>query len=280
MPIAADTLRAQVRDVSNLPTLPAVVQFVGNMVEEGQASAQEIGTVIARDQVLSARLLRMVNSPFYGFPGRISSVTHAVVLLGFNVVKGLVLSTAVFDRLGDNSRHLWQHSLGVALISRQLAKELKLGDPEETMVAGLLHDIGKVILGHLAPEDYAAAVQVAEVKHIHILQAEREILGLDHCEVAQWAADSWHLPERLQDVLAWHHAPHMAKEGRAMTAIVHLADILARGMDYGNPGDPAMPRLEREAFNYLGISYDQIDRVLADAEKHYQNGANLFMACA
>lgn len=276
MPLSVNELRAQVQNVSNLPTLPSVVHFVSQMVEDGEASASEIGEVISRDQVLSARLLRMVNSPFYGFPGRISSVTHAVVLLGFNVVKGLILSTSVFERLGNQDKGLWHHCLGTAIISREIAKELKFCDPEEFMVAGLLHDIGKVILAHLAPENAAAVTQVAEVKRIHVLQAERELLGLDHCEVAAWAAEAWRLPESLTDALAWHHAPHLAKKGREAATVVHLADILARSMDYGYPGDPAMPRIEREAFNYLGISYGQIDRVLTESETRYQLGIGAF----
>ena len=274
--IAQDQLQRKVEDLSNLPTLPGVVQAVCTMVEDQHTSAQDIGEIISRDQVLSAKLLRVVNSPVYGFPGRISSVTHAIVLLGFNVVKGLILSSAVFDGLASGMQGLWEHSLGVALVSRRMAKELKHSDAEEVMVAGLLHDLGKVVTSYLEPEAYRQATTIAEARHVHIAKAEAEVFGIDHTRVSSWLAWRWHLPERLGDALTYHHRPERAKQGRETTAIVHVADILARGMGYGSGGDPSMPPLHQETFQSLGLSFEQIDAVLADAEQQYAAGADIF----
>lgn len=276
VPDMPESLKLKAQALSNLPTLPGVVQVVSTMVEDSDTSAKQLATVISRDQVLSARILRMVNSPFYGFPGRISSVTHALVLLGFNVVKGLILTTSVFENLGKDAKQLWQHSLGVAFISRRMAKELKMPDPDEFMVAGLLHDIGKVILAHLTPEEYAAIRKVASVKHIHISEAEKQVLGVTHTDVAGWVAVKWNLPGRLQDALIFHHQPRKAVHSPAYTGVVHLADILARGMGYGSGGDPTMPPLDHEIFQQFGLSYQQIDEILALAEEDFSSAADMF----
>ncbi len=277
MALSAERLRREIQDLSNLPTLPGIVQVIVSMVEEENSNVQQIGDCIARDQVLSAKLLRMVNSPFYGFPGRISSVKHALVLLGFNVVKGLVLSTTVFDVLAQNIRGLWEHSLGAAVISRRIAKEMNVREPDEIMVAGLLHDLGKVVMAYLAKEDYTAAMEVAQVKHCHIAEAEKEVFGYNHATVAGWVAEYWHLPQRLSGAITYHHHPELAKQHAETAAIVQLADILARGMGYGHAGDLSMPPIDSKAFRALGLSFERIDTILQGAEHEYAKGVSLFM---
>lgn len=277
MAMSPELLKRKVEDLSNLPTLPAFVTAITNMVEDDTTSAQEIAEVIQRDQVLSAKILKLVNSPVYGFPRRISSVTHALVLLGFNVVKGLVLSTAVFGELARQTSGLWKHSLATALLSRRIATEVGALDPEECMIAGLLHDLGKVILSHLAPEDYVRAIAAAHESGRHIAQVEREVFGVDHTRVAMWLALRWNLPERLTNALTWHHTPSRAREGMQMAAIVHLADILARAENYGESGDGTMPPLDHAAFDSLGLSLEQIETILNDAAEQYRRGADVFV---
>jgi len=278
MSMTAEELQRKVTGLSNLPTLPGVARHISRMVEDKGSSASDIGDIIAKDQVLSARILRLVNSPVYGFPGRISSITHALVLLGFNVVKGLVLGTSVFESFAKQAQGLWEHSLGCAIVSRRLGRELGMPDAEEIMIAGLLHDLGKAVLSHVAEADFSAALALAQEKQCHIAQAERELFGVDHARVASWIADEWHLPPGLSDALKYHHRPDLAKANKPGTAVVHLADILTRGMGYGWPGDNAMPPLDHEAFQSLNISYEQIDRVLVQSEIEYTAGADLFSA--
>ncbi len=276
MTLSATQLKREVDNLSNLPTLPGIVKFVAAMVEDESSNAQEIGQVIARDQVLSAKILRLVNSPFYGFPGRISSVPHAVVLLGFNVVKGLVLSAAVFDNLATETKGLWQHSLGTAVLSRRIARILNLPEPDEILVAGLLHDLGKVILSFLTEEDYKKAVSVAHEKHVHIAEAETQVFGFDHTTVAQWVAEAWHLPERLSRAMTCHHAPGNAQPNQQIAAVVHIADILARGLNYGQPGDPTMPSFDPATLDFLGLTMDHIRQVIQEADREYTAGVSVF----
>lgn len=276
--MSAELLKRKVEELSSLPTLPAFVTVITNMVDDDSAGAQEVGEIIQRDQVLSAKILRLVNSPVYGFPRRISSITHALVLLGFNVVKGLVLSAAVFDDLAKETSGLWKHSLGTALLSRRIGAEVGAHDPEECMIAGLLHDLGKVVLSHLAPEDYVNAMTDAHRSGRHIATVEQDTFGVDHSRVALWLAVCWHLPDRLTDALTYHHQPSLAKNSPQMAAIVHVADILARAMEYGESGDGTMPPLDHAAFDSLNLSYAQLDTILAEADEQYRLGADVFAA--
>jgi hypothetical protein len=148
--------KGQILAVKDLPTLPGVLQEVAILVENPNSSTDQISKAISKDQVLSAKVLKMVNSPIYGFPGRIGSIQHALVLLGFNVVKGIIISTSVFDVMNENMKGLWEHSLGCALASSAIARAIGCKDPEEYAVAGLLHDIGKVVAAVQLPDSRAA----------------------------------------------------------------------------------------------------------------------------
>lgn len=276
MAISARHIQKRVTDLSNLPTLPGVVKSISRLADDKKSSAADVAEIISTDQVISAKVLRLVNSPVYGFPGRISSITHALVLLGFNVVKGLVLGTAVFDNLGKECAGMWEHSLGCAVLSRRIARIKGLNDVEEVMIAGLLHDFGKVVLSFLTPVEYSQALDIARTKRLHIALAEREVYTVDHCRVASWLASEWHLPPRLADPIVYHHRPDLAKGCKDVTAIVHVADILARALNLGYPGDDTMPKLDAAAYQSIGLSAEQVGLALNEAELEFTSGLDVF----
>ena len=142
----------QILAAKDLPTLPKVLDEVSRLVKDPDSSTEQIAKLISMDQVLSAKVLKMVNSPIYGFSGRISSIHHALVLLGFNVLRGVVVSTSVMDIMTQNMVGLWEHSVGCALASATMARHVGLKDVEDISVAGLLHDLGKVVTAVQLPE--------------------------------------------------------------------------------------------------------------------------------
>lgn len=268
--LGATELRNRVDQLGELPTLPHVVQKLASTIGRSNVSAEEIGTLIEKDQVLSAKVLRLANSPFYGFPARIASVGHAVVVLGLNVVKGLTLCATAFDIMKDaGMEQLWRHSLGVAITAQILGARLAIKNPEEVFVAGLLHDIGKVVL-YVKWPDVGGRIRTAQKTGDRpMMQIEQELLELTHADVGGWLANTWHLPTALREPIQYHHKPTAAQEAVLQTAIVHVADILVKGLGCGNPGDDQVPPLARQAWNMVGLDEATLAACLAKASDEF-----------
>ncbi|MBN1478349.1 HDOD domain-containing protein [Candidatus Sumerlaeota bacterium] len=259
----AEAIRRRVERLTSLPTLPGIVEKLAVEVEDEQASAEEIGRMISADQVLSAKVLRLVNSAYYGFPGRISTVTHALVLLGFNVIKGLVLSAAVLDMMKEGVAGLWEHSCACSLIAGRLSTLLELEAPEEVAVAALIHDLGKVIICVELPQEFQRIQSHQRMARCSLREAEEEILhGVNHADIAGWLGDEWRLPARLIEPIRYHHAPASSQFAPRQTAVVHLADILTRAHCFGYGGDPLVPPIEPRALESLGIRLSDLEDMI------------------
>lgn len=264
-------LRQRVEKLGQLPTLPHVVQKIVSMIDRPETSAEDLGRLIEKDQVLSAKVLRLANSPFYGFPARIASVSHAVVVLGLNVVKGLTLGATVFDMMKDAGMDdLWRHSLGVAMVAHILAVRAGHKNPEEVFVAGLLHDLGKVVLYTKLPELGAAVKCRSEERDLPAVEAELEVLGLTHAEIAGWLAESWHLPTVLKEPMMFHHRPALAQQARSQTAMVHVADLLVKAMGCGGSVGDLVPVMSPEAWETVGLDDGGLAACVSQAAREFE----------
>jgi HD-like signal output (HDOD) protein len=270
-PFSATDLRNRIEKLGDLPTLPHVVQRLASMIGRPTATTEEIGAIIEKDQVLSAKVLRLANSPFYGFPSRIGSVAHAVIVLGFNVVKGLTLCASALSIMKDAGMdQLWRHSLGTAITANILGTRLGMKNPEELFVAGLLHDIGKVVLYVKWPDvgsSIKAATQAGGDRSL--FEVEQELLGLSHADIGGCLANAWNLPVTLREPILYHHAPALAKEAALQTAIVHVADILVKGLACGNPGDDQIPPLSKQAWDMVGLDEQSLADCIAKASTEF-----------
>jgi len=248
--------------VKDLPTLPKVLEEVTRLVEDPDASTDKIAKVISLDQVLTAKVLKMVNSPIYGFPGRIGSIHNALVLLGFNVIRGVIISTSVFDIMTKSMVGLWEHSVGCALACTEIAKAAGLKDPEEYSVAGLLHDLGKVVAAVQMPQVKIDIEALVKSQDLTYFQAEKKVLGFGHDRINAWLAGHWHLPVRLTEGISHHHTPTRAEHYPASACVVHIADFLVRLMEYGSGGDDNVPPLDPNALKILKLQLKDLEGVL------------------
>uniref|UniRef100_I2Q5U5 Putative signal transduction protein n=1 Tax=Desulfovibrio sp. U5L TaxID=596152 RepID=I2Q5U5_9BACT len=248
--------------VRDLPTLPKVLEEVTKLVERSDSSTEEVARLISMDQVLSAKVLKMVNSPVYGFPGRISSIQHALVLLGFNVLRSIIVSTSVFEVMPENMVGLWEHSLGCAMACGGAARMLGFKDAEEYSVAGLLHDLGKVVATVQLPDLKVEIERVVGERDLTYLEAEREVLGFGHDRINAWLADHWKLPANIKEGLSYHHKPQLARLYPEMAAVVHLGDFLVRVFEYGFSGDVGVPYLQPEALKILKMRPADFEKLL------------------
>lgn len=261
--------KGRILAVKDLPTLPGVLQEVAVLVENPNSSSDQISRAISKDQVLSAKVLKMVNSPIYGFPGRIGSIQHALVLLGFNVVKGIIISTSVFDVMNENMRGLWEHSLGCALASSAIARAIGCKDPEEYAVAGLLHDIGKVVAAVQLPDSRAAIDVLVKEKDISYRQAESEVLGFAHDRINLWLCNYWNLPVNLKEGLSYHHRPMSATLYPKVAQVVHVGNFLARLFGVGNGGDDQISTLDDGVLETLELTPDVLFKVMDGLEREF-----------
>ena len=259
--------RKALREVKNLPTLPGIVIKLSKMAEDPDTTTDQMGKVISKDHILAAKLLKLVNSSFYGFPQRISSISSAIILLGFNVIKSLIISASIFEFMETQDLELWEHSLGCAVVSSVLAKRLGVSEPEEISTAGLIHDIGKVAIKMELPKKFEEIHSLISKRGISTLDAEREILGLDHAEVGGWLAKSWNLPAKLIEPIACHHDPRISKNEQMASSIVHFSDIVIRGWGYGHGDDIWVPRLSKRAWTMLGLVPEDLDQIIEEVQE-------------
>ena len=259
--------KRRVEALKTLPTLPIVMTKIMKMVKDDRVSASSIGAVIEADQVLSARVLKIANSSFYGYSGKISSASHAVVMLGVNTIKGLVLGTTVFELMEKGLAGLWAHSMGCATTASIIARKLGADNVEDIATAGLLHDIGKVVIFTQLPRDFSKIIEITDERKATIREVEKELLGITHDEVSQWVCEKWRFPVSLREPVAYHHTPGLAKYASLETAIVHLADILIRARGFGYGGDRVMPHLKKVAWDRLSLDYKTIEGIMVDMEE-------------
>lgn len=246
----------------NLPTLPTVLQEVMETVENRRANMTQIGAMIGRDQVLTTKVLKMVNSALYGFPGRISSIQNAVALLGINVVKGLLISTLVMEYMLKHQMLLHGHSLACSTAARELALCLNLPAVEEYVTASLLHDFGKVIIVTQLPEEYKKITALMDEEHLTSKSAEMAVLGFGHEQVGAWLAKLWHLPPQLTAAMLYHHRPMQAESHATLVSGVHLANFFAHLFDRAAEEKGTISRLDGMALKHLGLRQNILESLL------------------
>jgi len=237
--------------VEAIPSLPAAVQRLGQLAQDPEANESDLIQVISSDEVLTSRILRAANSPFYGLSQRISTVSHAIVVLGLQTIRNLALGVSVFGaRMGADHAHslhrddLWRHALTVATTARQVSRLLGDPDPELVFTAGLLHDIGQVVLIEFFSPEYTPVLEQAALGDLPLHVLEERALGIHHAAVGVEICRHWKLPPAVGQIVSRHHqslqrSGPLSAEDRRVVA-VQVADNLARIAQIGSDGEPGV----------------------------------------
>lgn len=278
----AKKIEDTIENINDLPTLPTIYNQLNKNINDPKASARRISSIIEEDQALTAKIFKMINSAFYSFPQKISSISHAVVLLGFNEIKHIALAVSVIDLFGDsvsgrkfNHVAFWSHSLAVAVCCRIIAKKagpMVFKDPEEVFAAGLMHDIGKIVEDQFMHNDFIKVLVAAKKDACSLLTAEENILKFTHQDTGSFLAKKWKLPDSFCDAISFHNTPQkFPKENKnySLVAAVHVADVLVRSLNIGYGGDEYVPPFCRECWDILGFTKGHIEVLMQDTLKAF-----------
>ncbi len=275
---ARTTAAELVREIHDLVSLPAVAMRVNAMIEDPRCSAAQIGELINQDPGLTARLLRIANSAFYGLASRVETSARAVAVIGAERLRELVLATsavATFARIPNelvSMEDFWCHSIYCALASRWLARERGGIPPDSAFVAGLLHDIGRLVIFTRLPEQAREALWLSleGPGEPEPYQAERQVLGFDHAEVGGELARLWQLPASLRDPIEHHHQPAAAEEQPLATAIVHIANSVAVLAELDTLDPIHAPPIEAAAWELSGLGREHVEPAVAAAREQFE----------
>ena len=235
----ADYLTKIMDKVDAFPSIPGSAVRLLELVDQADAPIDEIEEVLRLDPGLTANVLKLTNSAFFGLPAKVGSVKRAVMLLGLNKLKQLIMASCVNAVMDKDipgydlpAGELWRHSIAVSVAAEGLVRELNLDSGDDIFTAALLHDVGKLVLGQFIDEDYAALAAAAG-NSVSFEIAEKEVLGTDHAEVGARILEHWALPDALVHAVRWHHNPEKAEEVHPSTDIVHVANMLCLMLGIG-----------------------------------------------
>tara|TARA_B100000902_G_scaffold377368_1_gene409517 strand:- start:466 stop:1362 length:897 start_codon:yes stop_codon:yes gene_type:complete len=256
-----DRIKQITQSIIGLPTLPTVITQMIGLIENPGTSAKEVSQLISTDQALTAKILKLANSAFYGFPRGISTVNQAVVVLGFETVKSLGLSISVLERFAVEEikssfdrQKFWEHSISCGVAARLLARKFNYQLRGEAFSCGILHDVGKLILSQYFADEFNQILLMSEEEYIHISKAEERVLGVTHTDIGRWLAEKWNLPSSLISAIAHHHKPsNSSANDTQLSSLIHLADILCRREEIGDGGGPSSPSLDPSALSAIGM---------------------------
>ena len=229
------------RKVTTIATLPQVTTQIINTVEDPKSTAQQLHKIVSHDPALVTRVLKVVNSAFYGLPGQIGSIERAIVILGLNGIKNIAVAASLGQLFrgaalceGVSPKDLWTHCIAVAVASRDLARTMKLNLADEAFLAGLIHDVGLLVSLQLYPEKLSDVCHASRTSREDFITLEQQIIGLDHQQLGMGLAEQWKFPHGCQLVAGHHHRPHaLLEQSRQLVAIVHVADTLCCHSKHG-----------------------------------------------
>ena len=273
-----DLIKGTIRLIS----LPEIFIKINEMVDDPASSSSDIGKLISQDPALTARLLKIANSPLYGFPSKIDTVSRSITIIGIRGIRDLVLASSTIEVLSKFSsefiemQYYWKHSICCAVYARLLAIQCNALHIEPYFVAGLLHDIGKLIILRKLPEMARESHLRADDSGLPLSQVEQEVIGFDHASVGAELLRFWRLPETILDAVTYHHQPGQAQESPMSAAIVHIANsiamakhpmILREGQQSTTAG--SSPVVDPAAWTITGLTDDVLDTIQEEAELQF-----------
>lgn len=273
--ISVDNL---VQAVNDFPTLPTIYAKLTEVMDNPRSTAADLAKVISTDQSAAAKVLRTANSSLYGLRGKVSTVTQAIVYIGFEEIKNLVIAISIINLFSKTKKggafnpiDLWKHSIAVGVITRNLGGKIGVRKLENYFVSGILHDIGKLLFFKTKKQDYMKVINYALENNLTARAAEQRLFGITHTVAGELLAEKWKLPLSIRNAIKYHYIGIVDGKVDPMVACVHIADIVAVLLELGQAGDDVVPEPNREIFDSLDLPENifttMLPKILTDYEE-------------
>ncbi len=249
--------------VNNIPSVPHIIHEVSHLIGDPKTSASILGKIISKDQGLVTKILTVANSPLYGIPRRVSTIDFAIVVLGFEQIKNIVIALSMMETLktmGDRKfqqKKYWLHSIITAIAAQRIADDLGYQTSGEAFTAGLLHDLGILVIYKVFNKEYKQIIDSIKSEGIPFLEAEEKYLGVTHQEVGGFLIDKWNLPFTITEVIYNHHKPSFAQENTELASLIHLADYMTQKLLVGNFSWDSSAKLDLNIIDILRLGDEE-----------------------
>ncbi|HEU4376863.1 MAG TPA: HDOD domain-containing protein [Telluria sp.] len=278
-PLSTDDVVSRLRD---LPSLPAVVMELLTSIDQEDVDISVLARKVSHDQALTAKTLRLANSSTFGLQVKVTTIQQAITFLGFQTTRNLITAAAVTGCFaegqcdGFNDKAFWRHSIATAACARVLARRMRFNQ-DYAFTAGLLHDIGRLVLVSTYPQRYAEAMAYRAAHDCEVIDAERALLGIDHVVAGAALAEHWNFSDTMRLAIAWHHEPEQAGAGFLAT-IIHVANAIVHALDIAREEDDLVPQVSSVAWTALGLNEEAYLHVFRETELQFEEIATVLMA--
>jgi putative nucleotidyltransferase with HDIG domain len=263
-----------VRTLDDLPSLPAVVMELLNSIDQDDVDISVLAKKVSYDQALTAKTLRLANSSLYGLQVKVTTIQQAITYLGFQTTRNLITAAAVTGCFaeghcpGFDHKAFWRHSIATAACAKVLARQMRFNQ-DYAFTAGLLHDIGRLVLVSCFPNQYSEAIAWREQHDAYMLEAERAVLGVDHVDAGLALAEHWNFSDTMRLAIGGHHAPEAPGAG-FLAAIIHVADAIVHALDLAQVQDDLVPPVSTVAWTALGLDEEIYLQIFRETELQYE----------
>ena len=280
----AQTFLKGLDNIPDLPTLPNIVLKVNNLLKDHDSSIKELGKTIEKDQAMVTNILRLVNSTFYGFRSKIRNIPHAIIILGFNNVRNALVSVSIIKSFSEKKgfeefeiKDFWKHSIAVAVISKYLSEESKLDSPDDCFVAGLLHDIGKVVLSQYFTELFGLVWKSIQEDGLSFYEAEKELLPANHVQIGAHLAKKWQFPASLIESITYHHDIKKTVSNLDQLVIVHTANTIMNNYEADSNTIPDSSAIDPEAKRIMFPQLETLSEWFPDIATEIESACEFFL---
>ncbi len=267
--------------IMDIPTLPSIVMKVNKMLQDSETSIEKLSKIIETDQVMVAKILRLVNSTFYGFRSKIKNIKHAIIVLGFNNIRNAIMSVSIIQLFSEKNTSegfdisdFWKHAIAVAVTSKYLSEKSGLDSPDNCFVAGILHDIGKVVLSLYFQELFEKVWKSIKEDKLSFYEAENKSLSVNHAQIGGHLAKNWQFPDTLIETITYHHSIDKNVLNLDQLMIIHTANYIVNNCEGDSERPPDFssidPEVKRIMFSQLQTISDWLPDVTTEIESAWE----------